>query len=341
MNIAKKELKRVVGILSKVTDKNYYVPVLGYVRIQGAAFEATDLEQNVTIQVACDDADRKPYLVPFTALKNAVKGVAKGNVAIKPVDDNKVMIAVNGVEVVVDTLMDSEWPEYQGMPNILSKIDLGQFLSAYRDVLPAVSRDSARYTLVGVFFEGNRLVATDGKRLISREIDFVGNIPCILRNTSFLKSVKMDGIGEVGYDAGSFVFRVRIDGLDYCTQCIDGQYPNYRQVIPSQEDRIKVTFSEGDMGLMKTAFDQFEDNEYHSVKISSDGSVAVISSANGGKVQLSASVNGEFELGLNWRYLWDSLMAGCREMFVVDGIMPMLLVGDGVVSALMPVRIEY
>jgi DNA polymerase III subunit beta len=143
--------------------------------------------------------------------------------------------------------------EFPGLPKLenakaftLKQKDLKD---ALRKTSYAISTDETRYVLNGILFSFKEnkltLVATDGRRLAlvdleaefprSNEIDVVVPAKCV----SELQRLLSDD-GEVKLAVGENHVSFEASGKLLVSKLIEGNYPNYRQVIP-QESRERVT----------------------------------------------------------------------------------------------------
>jgi DNA polymerase-3 subunit beta len=114
----------------------------------------------------------------------------------------------------------------------------------------AASGDETRYVLNGVFlsFKDNKLimVATDGRRLalVEHEVEFPQEaaadmiLPTKAVN-ELLHTLGEDGELKIEYNENQIV--LEFSEIVVASKLIEGTYPNFRQVIPSQcEERVTV-----------------------------------------------------------------------------------------------------
>jgi DNA polymerase-3 subunit beta len=115
-------------------------------------------------------------------------------------------------------------------------------------VSSAMSTDESRYVLQGVFFEVEKgssltLVATDGRRLATVAIECA-----VAERAAFILPARAvaalegelarDDGGTVGLHVGSGLVRIELSRDRWMViKCIDGTYPNWRQVLPERAER--------------------------------------------------------------------------------------------------------
>ena len=139
---------------------------------------------------------------------------------------------------------------FAGQPTIsLQQDDLGDML---RKVSYAQSSDENRYILNGVFFEfaSGKLtvVATDGRRLAKCERKIAGaekSLALILPARTILelmRLLKAGGEAHIAHNERQVGFTIDIpkneeglvDRIQLVSKVVEGNYPNYRQVIPKE-----------------------------------------------------------------------------------------------------------
>jgi DNA polymerase-3 subunit beta len=124
------------------------------------------------------------------------------------------------------------------------------FRDGLRKTSYAISTDETRYVLNGVLFsfKDNKLtlVATDGRRLAmveielefprSHEVDIIVPTKAV---TELQRLLSDDGDVKVSMGSGQIAFDLKKTLL--VSKLIEGNYPNYRQVIPAEtKERVKL-----------------------------------------------------------------------------------------------------
>jgi DNA polymerase III subunit beta len=134
-----------------------------------------------------------------------------------------------------------------------SSVDAAALLETIGRVSRAASRDESRPVLTGVLvqFEGSKLVmaATDSYRLAVKETDLAEAAPSLDAIVPARALTELARIGgdsdtiELGVLENQIVFGV--DGVWLTTRRIDGQFPNFRQLLPETfEHEVRASRSE-------------------------------------------------------------------------------------------------
>lgn len=243
-----KTLKAALRTVRGAIDKKPTMPILGSVRIEasaeGIAISATDLEVGLTLTLPFDVLGMSGVtVVPLKALETALKPFKKGWVTLDTQGTREKLRVEN--ETSSATLATTPPDEYPTLPEPLGASET-QSLSGLREALRAVSHavssDSTRYNLNGIAVEVNpkgsiQCIATDGHRLCIADVGPI-SLPWEGIRILPLKPVKLlckllkgaSDCARIDCDQSSVTFRG--EGFEFSVRCIDGEYPNYNQVIP-------------------------------------------------------------------------------------------------------------
>lgn len=122
-------------------------------------------------------------------------------------------------------------------------MDPDKFISAVEGTQEAVSRDAVRYTLCGIYFERENVVATDGRRMHIMEVS-TGATENVILPTEFARKVaKWVKAARPDRVCVKKVGNELLCG-PYASKIVAGKYPDWRGVLSSKEQlphRMKVT----------------------------------------------------------------------------------------------------
>jgi DNA polymerase-3 subunit beta len=184
----------------------------------------------------------------------------------------------------------------------------------------AVSRDEARYVLNGVLLvlrdKTLRLVATDGRRLalVERTLEK----PCHLQKNLILPSKAVQELshalgeeGDVELGLRDNQLQARIGGTTLTTRLIEGEFPNYEQVIPRKTKELLILNTQEFLSAARRA-SIFTQQDSQSVKLELTKNRLVISKSapDVGEVREEIEVDyggSEMAIGFNPSYLTDAL----------------------------------
>jgi DNA polymerase III subunit beta len=201
-------------------------------------------------------------------------------------------------------------------------IPAGQLRSAIDGVAFAVSDDSTRPVLTGVLFQYDgeelTLVATDTHRLAVHKVihNGLGNQIKVTVPEKALRTIKLMPVAPEAPMTISFDdSRLTVD-IGYArvvAQLLNGPYPNWERVVPTETTRSwtmdRKEFHENVKRIMILA----RDNS-NRVRFSGTGEKVVISAASQDKGEAKEEVamvssNGDIDIAFNGRYVMDALAA--------------------------------
>jgi DNA polymerase-3 subunit beta len=205
----------------------------------------------VRCKVEAEVAKEGSTTLPARKLFSILKEVPAAEIEVDVDDRNAASIRCGSSFYKIMGLPEEEFPRFPE-PGAGKSLKIEQ--SVLRDMLKktayAVSNDETRYVLNGVFmgFKGDKLtvVATDGRRLALIEHDI--EIPkgaeseLILPSKAVAELERLLGDkGDVKLSIGENQIIFESDGTTLVSKLIEGTYPNFRQVIPTEtKERVPL-----------------------------------------------------------------------------------------------------
>jgi DNA polymerase III sliding clamp (beta) subunit (PCNA family) len=357
--LPRRGLKDAVAGFGKVVTGRTSLPVLGCARLTagktGVTAQVTDLDQVLEYQFGDAQVSGEGVcILPMTSLKDLAKGSKDECIDIETDDPLSISVTnhVGGHSItrVVEGMELDEWPTM--LTDIPTQHAESPFLETYRRLTPFASTDETRYTINSVFVEVGKgetpvtMAATDGRRLAafnSMELPLTKSI--ILPVTKFLSWNRLADV-EIGArdEADQPWFGMKAGAFSYAVKCVDGIYPDFRQVIPAELGEHLVTFSDGDVDLLKQVLPSFPGDEEVTL-VGDAGKVTLYgrgpNDAQWTTITLEATAfeGDRVYIGVNRSYLLDALAAGFRDLTIRDELSPLLSRdGKGGTHVLMPMR---
>jgi len=216
---------------------------------------ATDLDIGISCEIPVETIEEGAITIPAKRFSDIIKEMPSGDILIHSKKNNQIDIEGEGCRFKVNGLPNEEFPKF---PEFKDKevVRVGQGLLKNMLNLTsfAVSHEESRYVLNGVLLEISedtiRMVATDGRRLakIEKKIDMpVKKDVSVIIPTKAIQEIlrNLQEEGEVSIIAGVNQVLFDIDGVLIATRIIEGEFPNYNQVIPKPADnRITMNTQE-------------------------------------------------------------------------------------------------
>ena len=305
ITIPKKELKEALINLSKVVSGNAALPIINAVKISGTKdgirVTGTNLEQTLVCKISGGDGGGA-FIVNLKELKDYLKqGGTSTTVQFEDVGKKIAgLFYADNIPVIKQFTQFplDEWPELQEVYNKGIKSDT--LFSKINQAVPSASKDSTRKVLQSVLIESDAVIATNGKELVKLNcltgIKESTPIPVtkFLQSASFAKSSGSIAVQEVN---GVMQCRLESDKWIYTTKCVDGTYPNYRQVIPKNSSGY-INLSDNDIEYLKKGIPLLDcSDELQSIYLYADHLGVKILSADSESMGNTLNVNSAY-LGL-------------------------------------------
>ena len=348
-------------LLTKIRFARLTLPVLNNVLVTvdaaGLSLGVTDLDHwfETRLQAVIEPFAPGRFLIPAEALKAAVRGDKKGHAHFAYSDTKEgsiltltVPCAGMNVQSVHKLEAAAEFPLrplVQGKVTTLPK----ETFTALGIVAGCASKDTTRYVLNGVLFspdDGGLLVACDGRRLAAAPVRFSGQSfilptpavqvlvhPDFATRDATVRQPDDDKTRHLEFRSGPHTFIARE---------IEGNYPNYRQVVPT-EFLAEATVPETHRPALISWLQSLTGNRL-TVRLSWEkpGQLTLIcedGESQSATIEVPVTNQGiPPVIGFEPNLLASALEIGPNLRFI-DGLSPLLASGPGgVYSVLMPMR---
>jgi DNA polymerase III subunit beta len=255
VSVPREELARHLGVVSRAASTRTTVQVLAGIllRAEGGRLElaATDMEislrSSLEVEVETDGA----VVVPGKLLTDLVRLLPADQVSIEHRSGEGIVEIVSGAATYrLNTYNAEDFPRLPDTAGVeLVSIDAEAVLGTAARVSRAASRDESRPVLTGILvrFEGESLVmaATDSYRLAVKETSMSSGAPELDAIVPARALGELTRIAQVAGELQLGVLENQVifatDGVLLTTRRIEGQFPNYRQLLPeSFEHELKL-----------------------------------------------------------------------------------------------------
>lgn len=243
------------------------MPILSNVLIKAEGSQlsltTTNLDLGIRCHIQAEVEVEGVITLPVRKLATIIRALPNIDVLVEASGSGQAKITSGGSNFRIMGIGEEDFPPLPSFADQhvfhLSQAELANML---KSVSYAQSKDENRYILNGVYFifEDNalNLIATDGRRLAltSREIEVAENNggSLILPAKTVDELERLLGHGEevkITFNERQVAFTINIsddsekgglvNGIYLVSKIVEGNYPNYKQVIPKEtENRIKV-----------------------------------------------------------------------------------------------------
>ncbi len=367
LTIAKDQLLNGLQAVQNVVSTRTTLPILSNVlmRAEGERLEFTATDLDVTIACGVEAQVKKAgaSTVPVKKLFGIARELNGTEIDLEVDDKNVCSLRCGPSFYKINGLSADEFPPLPQFKDD-KKVTLPQetVRSMMRKTSFAISTDEARYVLNGIFFSLKdhkmTMVATDGRRLalVDEEVDVLEQsqgefiIPAKAVN-ELNRLLQEKGEVEMKYSENQAAFTLKDEkgfSVLIITKLIEGNYPNYRQVIPS-ETKERVTLPRDEFLHALRRAEIMTSEKANSVKLTfGKNNLAITANApEVGEAKESIAINykgKEIAVAFNPKYLIDPLNALPNdEVFIelIDELSPGVLKINGpFLYVVMPMRLS-
>ncbi|TMK31091.1 MAG: DNA polymerase III subunit beta [Actinobacteria bacterium] len=315
----------------------------------------TDLEVSARLTMDVQAQEEGVALVPARLLADTVKSLSDAPVEFES-DQSQAWIRCAAYEGALRLLPAEDFPAIQPPSGTTVVGEAARFAEAVSQVARAASRDEARPVLTGVLVEVSRegvtMVSTDSYRLAVRDLVATASgegraiVPERAMSEAGRAAAGLEK-GEVRLSLDESQVAFQIGSLTLTSRLIEGEFPNYRQLLPeAYESRLTVSRQQlmdavRRVGLLA--------RDTSPVRLEFNALGVKLSSSSPDLGQAVEAVEARYEgeditAAFNPNYLADGLAVATGEtvrLEVRDGLKPGLIRGesDEFTYLVMPVRL--
>jgi len=252
LTIAKDALTERLALVARGVSTRTAVLVLGGIRLRAQdgqlELAATDMEVSLRSTVDADVEGEGEVVVPGRLLLDLVRALPDDTVTIEHRADESVLVVSSGsFSSRLHTYSAEDFPRLPEVDSVqLHTVEREALLETIGRVSRSASRDESRPVLTGILvrFEPGKLVmaATDSYRLAVKETPAGTPLPdleAIIPARALQELARIASGGDevqLGLHENHVIFGA--DGVWLTTRRIDGQFPNYKQLLPEQFEHV-------------------------------------------------------------------------------------------------------
>lgn len=342
------------------TGRTGTLPVLSGLRLElhgdQLTITGTDLDLTIQLELTVGGEQDGGVVLPARLVSDIVRSLPAGRVEIA-VGDDDVTISAGRSQFSVRPLSFDDYPRLATPASSAVTLDAAAFGEALRQVVRAASTDEARPILTGVLLtaenDGLRLVATDSYRLAVRDLPGVSVLGAdqkvLVPGRALNELQRLLGIGgEVTLRLGERDATFEVGTTRLTTRLIEGEFPNYRQLIPQSHPNTLTVEREALLEAIRRMKILARDATPVRLAITSDGLklTAITQDVGNATEELDATAVGtDLIVAFNPDYLAagvEALQTPEITLSTIDGLKPAVVRGvgsDDYLYLLMPVRV--
>ena len=207
---------------------------------------STNNEISIKTQIDCISDVNESFLIDGKKLSGIISAMPKGEIELFSDKKNIIRIKHENVKgkYKLVSIEPDEFPVIQDFNNENSiEIEKSVLKNMIRKIQHAAALDVIKPVFNGIYFTQNAdvitAVATDSRRLsiIKEKIDSEtkienGFIVPLKTINEMLKVLDSDGLCNISIVGNQFFFKS--DNIEIVSRIVDGQYPNYKSIIPKE-----------------------------------------------------------------------------------------------------------
>jgi DNA polymerase-3 subunit beta len=248
ITVSKDELAAKLATVARGVSTRTAVLVLGGIQLRAEAgrlhLAATDMEVSLRTSLEAQVAGEGAVVVPGRLLLDIARSLPDSEASIEHRPEEAVVVVSAGTATYrLHTYSAEDFPRLPDVESLsLHTVDRDALVETISRVGRSASRDESRPVLTGILvrFEPGKVVmaATDSYRLAVKETAVEGTLPeleAIIPARALQELTRIAAGAEevtLGLLENHVVFGA--DATWLTTRRIDGQFPNYRQLLPEQ-----------------------------------------------------------------------------------------------------------
>lgn len=336
LTVTQDNFAKALSAVGRVASTKTQLPILGNILLRTDGnrllIAATNLEIATTQYIGAKIAKPGAITVPARLISEFVSSLPKESIELRVVNEN-IHITCGKYHSIINGVIADDFPE---LPTIIEEssvsysINSEDFKQAVSQTIITASGDSTRPVLTGVYWHSHEgflyLAATDGYRLSERRlVETTSDVSAIIPTQSLQEVLRTisDDVESVDILFDETQVRFRSNEAEVISRLIDGNFPDYRQLVPKESDTI-ATVSKSEFTRVTKVAGLFARESGGSVTLTvseEDKSVSLHSIASEfgeNTSELSAEVKGGGQITLNSRYLSEGLGVTDAETVTVE-----------------------
>ncbi len=262
----KDKFKDAIILAEKISGRNLTLPILSTILLEtknkNLIIRATNLEVGIEIEIPAKIETSGLVAVNASILLNYLNNLTKEEKITLELDNNNLKLSTESTQTIIKSLAPEDFPiipkiaqeggfEIKAV-DFVSGLQAVSFASAVSDIKPEISSVYLHNENQDLIF-----VATDSFRLAEKTINNIPNLSNLniiipFKNVNELIRVLTSlGTNQVVVSYNKNQLAIQTDNLYLTLRVIDGNYPDYKQIIPTKFNTELNIKKEDFVGLLK------------------------------------------------------------------------------------------
>lgn len=329
IKINREHLIKPLGFVAGIVERRQTSPVLSNILMQlngdTLTMTGTDLEVEVVTSLKVDKGKDGETTVPARKLWDICKSLPEDATVNLEVKGEKAVVKSGKSRFTLMTLPTNDFPKLEiGSWDKDFNLRGGAFKELLERTQFCMAQQDVRYYLNGLMLElskGNiRAVGTDGHRMAisdeeAPELKDEQKLQVIVPRKGIQEIIRFLGEDDakIGIKIGKNHIRVDTNGLVFTSKLIDGRFPEYEKVVPTNQSKeLKLDKEEFKKAIQRTAI--LSNEKYKGIRFALKSGKIILSAHNPEQEEAEEEVEinysgEEMEIGFNSSYIVDAVSA--------------------------------
>lgn len=335
----KKKFEEAVNACARAINPRSPLPILSHLLLEASGHQvkltATDLDVGLSIELEAEIAEPGSITCPARLMQEIVSKFPAGKVELNTLSEGRMLLSCGSSKFELSTLPAEEFPSLPDLDETSSaQLPQSSLKTAIRQVAVAAasSQDESRAVMTGIHVtlkEGTlTLVATDGRRLACArknvEVPLIGeeSLSVVVPARALIELSRLiDSDGDVSLRVGRSQAFFRFDNYSLHCRLLEGRFPDYTKVVPTQFIRTcRIGREDFIQGLKRMLVVAQEKRSPNLIRLKFDLDTLQLTAntpdLGSGDEVLPAVFEGDpLTIGFNGKYLVDGLgVLDCEEV---------------------------
>ncbi len=349
-----------------IVDKKHTIPILSNVYLEAKdnkiILSATDLEIGIKAEYTCEVLENGKITISAKKLFEIIKEFPNDIIKLKLKENYWLEISCCKSIFNLVGLPPEDFPKFPEIKDNFIEFKSSLLEDMIESTIFSVSSDETKYNLTGIYIKkekDNKLnfVSTDGHRLslIKTEAENIVNEQFergfILPKKGLIELKKIieseTEIIKIGVTDNIFSYMNK--NMTFVMRMIDGEFPDFKRVIPEKTDNFSVIDSKKFINVLKR-ISVLSSEKSKGVKIGINKNKLIVSSSNpdfgDAKEEMDIDYQGsDIVIGFNAKYILDILNVIKTDkiyFYIKDNISPGMITpyeDTNFLSVIMPMRL--
>jgi DNA polymerase-3 subunit beta len=321
----KEQFEKQLHLAEKIAGKNQSLPILKCVLLEvsknGLKIRSTNLDLGIEVFVPAKVEDEGVVAVPADILFSFVSNSTGKNIIFEK-ENETLKVICGSSETVIKTLPYEDFPTIPKIEPISSFVIRSQdIVKGLKAVWYAAGISAIKPELSSVYVadggDGIVFAATDSFRLAEKRVHLkkVPQFDPVLipaKNVGELVRILESEAGEIKVLINKNQISFSSDSLYVTSRLIEGNFPDYKQIIPKEFHVTAVVLKQDLLNALKISNIFSGKSSQVSFSVSSAGKKFLISSKNSdageGSTAVAAALQGsDIDINFNQKYITDSI----------------------------------